>query len=473
MRLRDRLPNYLTPGDITQWEQSPTVLIYKENTTYYARAETDGHIISSNTDFSTVCQAAGDWITENGVIFIKDPGSNIVITSTITFAGKDIFVTSDWAKLSFTALDNVVFLFSNPTFATEIMCGISNFRILGNETKVNQIFAKFSDVTAYVTNITNMHTDYVYCTIQLYGACYGSRIQSVQSKAKLPIEILGYNAGSDYEANATVVTDCNIGYRDGDYGIKVTYGNQIVIANTWFENCKTGIFATLCDALKIINSYFYSTVAAIDIDSYYCMITNNFFANQADSGVGVLLHSSYDGSITGNVFTSNNRASWNGIVLDTAGKVSIANNSFRQLGNPATTIAINSAAACNYNTITGNIFYNDNSLAATGIYLLSINYSTITSNTFYNYVTPINIPTVSNTIISENQGYKTENWGTSTGTGAQQTIAHGLAATPNNVFLTPTATGATEASLTAASDATNIFPTVTNLKTYQWYAEYI
>lgn len=70
-------------------------------------------------------------------------------------------------------------------------------------------------------------------------------------------------------------------------------------------------------------------------------------------------------------------------------------------------------------------------------------------------------------------GYITENRGTSTGTGAQQTIAHGLGVTPNVVFITPTATGATEACQSAAADATNIYLTVTNLKTYQWYAGYL
>jgi hypothetical protein len=71
-----------------------------------------------------------------------------------------------------------------------------------------------------------------------------------------------------------------------------------------------------------------------------------------------------------------------------------------------------------------------------------------------------------------NSGYRTANRGTSTGTGAQQTIAHGLGITPDNVTITATATGTTETSLTAASDATNIYPTVTNAKTYQWFAEF-
>ena len=75
--------------------------------------------------------------------------------------------------------------------------------------------------------------------------------------------------------------------------------------------------------------------------------------------------------------------------------------------------------------------------------------------------------------INDVSGFKTENRGTSTGTGAQQTIAHGLGITPNIVYITPTATGAVETSQTAAADATNIYLTVTNLKTYQWHAQYL
>lgn len=66
-----------------------------------------------------------------------------------------------------------------------------------------------------------------------------------------------------------------------------------------------------------------------------------------------------------------------------------------------------------------------------------------------------------------------ENSGTSTGTGAQQTIAHGLATTPNRIFLSESTTGGALAYQSAAADATNIYVTATNTKTYQWKAEII
>lgn len=69
--------------------------------------------------------------------------------------------------------------------------------------------------------------------------------------------------------------------------------------------------------------------------------------------------------------------------------------------------------------------------------------------------------------VRNNLGYVTENSGSSTGTGAEQTIPHGLASTPKLVSVSPTVTGATASWW---HDATNIYPTVTLGKTFTWYA---
>lgn len=64
--------------------------------------------------------------------------------------------------------------------------------------------------------------------------------------------------------------------------------------------------------------------------------------------------------------------------------------------------------------------------------------------------------------------FKTGNSGSSTGTGVLQTIAHSLIKTPNNVSIVPTAIG-TIVSDTRV-DATNIYVTVTNGKSFNWSA---
>jgi hypothetical protein len=69
--------------------------------------------------------------------------------------------------------------------------------------------------------------------------------------------------------------------------------------------------------------------------------------------------------------------------------------------------------------------------------------------------------------------YVTENSGTSTGTGAQQTIAHGCKFTPtyDQVFLSERSTGLAIPYQSSAPDATNIYVTAVNLKTYNWRVE--
>lgn len=69
-----------------------------------------------------------------------------------------------------------------------------------------------------------------------------------------------------------------------------------------------------------------------------------------------------------------------------------------------------------------------------------------------------------------NFGWVTENTGSSTGTGAQQTIAHGLDVTPIDVILWDIETGSLPYQ-SAAADATNIYITASINDDYGWKAE--
>jgi len=65
------------------------------------------------------------------------------------------------------------------------------------------------------------------------------------------------------------------------------------------------------------------------------------------------------------------------------------------------------------------------------------------------------------------------NVGTSTGTGSQQAIAHGMTGTPTHVFLSLNAAAAAASDvpfMSAACDATNIYVTVGSGKAYAWMA---
>ncbi len=75
----------------------------------------------------------------------------------------------------------------------------------------------------------------------------------------------------------------------------------------------------------------------------------------------------------------------------------------------------------------------------------------------------------SGNLITNNKGYVTDNSGTSTGTGSQETIAHGLSVTPTIVLLS-NVDEATNPYQSAAADADNIYITAESSKRYHWLA---
>jgi len=64
-----------------------------------------------------------------------------------------------------------------------------------------------------------------------------------------------------------------------------------------------------------------------------------------------------------------------------------------------------------------------------------------------------------------------ENKGTGTGTGSQQSIPHSLVGIPTFVLLSEYTTGGAGAYQSAAADATNIYVTAANARTFTWYAK--
>lgn len=78
--------------------------------------------------------------------------------------------------------------------------------------------------------------------------------------------------------------------------------------------------------------------------------------------------------------------------------------------------------------------------------------------------------TTTNLFMKNNDNWITENQGNSTGTGGQQTIAHGCDFTPsyNQVTLTERSTGGAVPYQSAPPDGTNIYVTATSAKDYTW-----
>ncbi|MBU1173228.1 MAG: hypothetical protein KKD44_26990, partial [Proteobacteria bacterium] len=95
----------------------------------------------------------------------------------------------------------------------------------------------------------------------------------------------------------------------------------------------------------------------------------------------------------------------------------------------------------------------------------------ITNNYVYNNVAGQILNQGTNTKVQFNKGFITEIRGISTGTGAQQTIAHGLSGIPDYVFFSNIEDGANPYQSTAA-DATNIYVTAVVDLDYAWEAIY-
>jgi len=194
----------------------------------------------------------------------------------------------------------------------------------------------------------------------------------------------------------------------------------------------------------------------IDIDTSQ---TNTIFNNFIESNTtyGVHIHGTMgENKIIFNFMESNNDG-----ILCAYDKNLILGNEMNAEGRYGISLT------GDYNRVIGNTFYNGTDYA-----IISTGDNNVFTDNIINQTNKMNISGTGN-IVKNNPGYITENSGSSTGTGSEQTIAHGLAGdlVPNNVTVVPTVTGATVTAVWA--DATNIYCTVTSGKTFNWTASVV
>jgi hypothetical protein len=79
-----------------------------------------------------------------------------------------------------------------------------------------------------------------------------------------------------------------------------------------------------------------------------------------------------------------------------------------------------------------------------------------------------NVASATNLFFGNIIGYSTSSAGAATGTAAEQTIAHGLTVAPSSVSIVPDNSGTAVSNVWA--DATNIYATVSNGRSYKWKA---
>lgn len=241
----------------------------------------------------------------------------------------------------------------------------------------------------------------------------------------------------------------NMIYNSGEYGILVAAGQVAVNGNIVISSRKNSIY---------LNGY--------------GITCNGNYVYGSETQSGIYANVAFDLTINNNV-VDNNYA--HGIFLDTITDATVSqnivkNNSQEGVGSNRGIALADSSGI----TILGNRCFDDQGAKTQreGIFLTGTsNYCVIIGNDVRGNQTAGMSLVGANNIVRNNLGWITENTGTSTGTGAEETIAHGCDATPTKITITPTVTGATVTDLYQQAGADHFHVTVTLNKTYNWKAE--
>lgn len=426
-------------GPTTITQETESVILYKDGSVYKARAGTDGTIISENSSFATVINAAIAWIPSKGNIFVKNPGSAITIGSTITTTDKSIHIFGNNTVLNFSAYDGIIFRFRDTTGHAVLDCGIHDFECIGNYLHTSEIFAKFEDVKATVSNCFTTSTNKIFNMVYLYGNCSQSRIYNCSGAPRN--FIIALNNGAD-QSDYVNITDNNMDLQydgAGNYTtfIKVDNGFYWRIANNCIRNLVYGIDATYLKYAAITGNNMTGGVTTIKLGAScdFCTVTGNIVMNGYANFNAFYIDSSYGTTLTGNIVYSVSNVGFKGIVLNTVRRVTITGNEIYIAGTSATNYGIYDAGTSQEVLIVNNIITSENSYNYTGIYIAtSLTDSHIAFNEIRNCTgTPISVGGTSNGFIFRNTGYKTHNEGAAAAVADGGTISHGLVGTPTGV----------------------------------------
>ena len=336
------------------------------------------------------------------------------------------------------------------------------------------------------------------------GSVWGAYIQhnyfeSCGSAANGKKAIRSYKLYPDASEVSTAITIsdnlfelCSGGLLQGD---SIVAGSKFV--NNWAEqnalennvyeiNLTSGADSTI-DGNKLYNVGGGTGTCGIFIAGYYARVTNNLVAGNYTYGI-------YNTAAKGCQISGNTISEYIGNHPDLGIWVRSSTNSdgycniFGNYVSGATTgmlienllasnIFSNTISDCRgksirlYNISHGNI-YGNNINTISGEYGIieenNCDYNIIHENQIIGTTTAIRKVGI-HTKIWRNAGYMTENSGSSIGTGSDQTIPHGLIATPSKVVITPTSNGTVVNNTWA--DEMDIHLTVTYGKSYNWTAE--
>lgn len=279
MRLRDRLPNYLTMSDISDMRQPPDYIIGIDGSYKYGIKTSNGQVISRDTDFYTVFMACHDDAptATGGNCFIKTGAYSLSAKLLINRPFNIVGAGCNWTKGTvITLADNVnAHMIEYDGGGTNIYFPlIANLMLNGNKT---------NNASGYGIKFTADASDGI---IRNVGITQVKEYSMYVQTARLNLS----NCWLEYPGKSCIyggggslrLSNCHLSY-GGEYGI---YGSaQIHVVNCYIGNCvKSGIhYGGSDNIIKVSN----------------CTITTNSTAGNnlysgIDFDVGTLLLSNCD-----------------------------------------------------------------------------------------------------------------------------------------------------------------------------------
>ena len=496
-------------------------IIYQEGSTYYARNGRTGAISYSSTNSSALFQSTFNGLTVGRTwkekIIVKDSiiiPTTLLLPSYITLEIQGSLIASDGLDNSLIA--NIAGWGIDPYDAPptrntdiEICGGLIDGNKDGQSSPTdgkctiamhgvdNLYIHNIIMIDGWTENIRTSFADNVIITNNMINrsADDGIAINKLTSNAIVTNNIVSF-AGLGVSYGAPV----GIEIQDGSY--------NVIVANNYIYNCSSGGIQVsthtdepICHLINIYNNIIDNGPVGIAISgvsgrlaeriivsantitnttssgitaSYltHAEITNNFVSTNY-FGLRIYYTNSYL-KVSNNIFYRNDLMGM--YIHADSSYIDVSQNKFIDNGNSEAGSQIGLGVYGDYNDVKNNVFEDTRSGADRtqmyGIYFYSGgDNNNVKYNLFRNQLTAHIGNDGSGNIMKYNEGYVTENLGSSTGTGAQQTIAHGLAGTPDYVFFSDIEIGA-DAYQSASADATNIYVTATVNQDYAWNAIY-
>jgi hypothetical protein len=212
---------------------------------------------------------------------------------------------------------------------------------------------------------------------------------------------------------------------------------------------------------------------------YYSKVLNNYIRNAGGAGTTGAIYGYNDCDIIGNTINGT-KTGKRGINVEHSNNSRIEKNTLVSTGAESIVTASNA----HYTKVIDNAFI---TLVGTDVLYIQGNYNEISLNAIGGYrmwisgdsckiFDNIGMGTIvgsgTNKKIYRNLGYNTESSGSSTGTGSEQTIAHGLAAIPTGckAWIKYLVNGRYITEM-IPFDTTYVYPTVTSGLAYEWRIE--